>query len=395
MLQDLPVIVLSNNDGCVVARSPQAKALGIPMGEPFFKVEYLVQKHNIQVFSSNYGLYGDMSARVMSTLASFTPNFEPYSIDEVFLGFDEFHAVDLLEYGYQIRDTVKQWTGLPVSIGFAPTKTLAKIANHLAKDSGEGVVDIGNHNLATILSEIAIEEVWGIGRRWGRSLRAAGITTALQLREAELVWIKRKYSVVLQRTVLELRGQACIPLELAPPTRKSIMVSRSFRRPVTELVELKEAIATYISRAAEKLRLYQLSAGVLQVFARSNRFKEDYYSESVTLSLPNPTQDTRMLMLCALQGAEAVYRPDCDFNKAGVVLLELRSMAVEQLDLFAQRDGERSVLLMQTVDQINRQFGSGTIQFAVAGLQKSWGMRQEKRSNRWTTCWRELPMVRA
>jgi DNA polymerase V len=395
MLQDLPVIVLSNNDGCVVARSPQAKALGIPMGEPFFKVQSLVQKHNIQVFSSNYGLYGDMSARVMSTLASFTPDFEPYSIDEVFLGFDEFHAVDLLEYGYQIRDTVKQWTGLPVSIGFAPTKTLAKIANHLAKDSGEGVVDIGNHNLATILSNIAIEEVWGIGRRWGRSLRAAGITTALQLREAELAWIRRKYSVVLQRTVLELRGQACIPLELAPPTRKSIIVSRSFRRPVTDLVELKEAIATYISRAAEKLRLYQLTAGVLQVFARSNRFKEDYYSESVTLSLPNPTQDTRMLILWALQGAEAVYRPDCDFNKAGVVLLELRSAAVEQLDLFAQRDEERSVLLMQTFDQINRQFGSGTIQFAVAGLQKNWGMRQERRSNRWTTCWRELPMVRA
>jgi DNA polymerase V len=395
MLQDLPVIVLSNNDGCVVARSSQAKALGIPMGEPFFKVQHLVQKHNIQVFSSNYGLYGDMSARVMSTLAAFTPDFEPYSIDEVFLGFDGFNAVDLLEYGYQIRDTVKQWTGLPVSIGFAPTKTLAKIANHLAKDSGEGVVDITHHNLAAILSEIAIEEVWGIGRRWGRSLRAAGITTALQLQEAELGWIKRKYSVVLQRTVLELRGHACIPLELAPPTRKSIMVSRSFRRPVTELVELKEAIATYISRAAEKLRLYQLTANVLQVFARSSRFKEDYYSESVTLSLPNPTQDTRVLMLFALQGAEAVYRPDCDFNKAGVVLLELRSVAEEQLDLFAQRDAERSMLLMQTVDQINRQFGSGTIQFAVAGLQKSWGMRQEQRSNRWTTCWRELPVVRA
>jgi DNA polymerase V len=307
----------------------------------------------------------------------------------------EFTNVDLLEYGYQIRDTVKQWTGLPVSIGFAPTKTLAKIANHLAKDSGEGVVDITQHNLTAILSNMSVEDVWGIGRRWGKSLRAAGITTALQLREAELAWIKRKYSVVLQRTILELRGHACIPLELAPPTRKSIMVSRSFRRPVTELVELREAIATYVSRAAEKLRLYQLNASVLQVFARSSRFKENYYSESVTLSLPNPTQDTRILMLFALQGAEAVYHPDYDFNKAGVVLLELRSVAVDQLDLFAQRDGERSMLLMQTVDQINRQFGSGTIQFAVTGSQKSWSMRQERRSNRWTTCWRELPMVKA
>lgn len=395
MLQQLPVIVLSNNDGCIVARSPQAKALGIPMGEPFFNVKHLVQKHNIQVFSSNYGLYGDMSARVMSTLAAFTPDFEPYSIDEVFLSFNGFSGVDLLKYGHSIRDTIKQWTGLPVSIGFAPTKTLAKIANHLAKDSGEGIIDITHHPLEGILREMAVEDVWGIGRRWGRSLRASGITTALQLREAELAWIKQKYSVVLQRTVLELRGHACIPLELAPPTRKSIMVSRSFSRPVTELADLKEAIATYVSRAAEKLRLYQLTTKVLQIFARSSRFKDDYYNETVTLALPKATQDTRVLMLFALQGAEAVYYPDCDFSKAGVILLELRSVTIRQMDLFAKRDGEQSTRLMQTIDQINRQFGSGTIQFAAAGLQKSWSMRQERRSNRWTTCWWELPMVRA
>jgi DNA polymerase V len=395
MLQNLPVIVLSNNDGCVVARSPLAKTLGIQMGEPFFRVQHLVKRHNIQVFSSNYSLYGDMSERVMSTLATFTPDFELYSIDEAFLGFDGFTEANLLEYGCHIRKTVKQWTGIQVSIGLAGTKTLAKVANRLAKKSGDGVIDISHLDLDAVLEGTAVEDVWGIGRRWSRSLRELGITTALQLREAEPAWIKQKYNVVMQRTVLELRGLACIPLDQTLPSRKSICVSRSFSRPVTELHELKEAIATYISRAAEKLRQYQLSANVLQVFAHSSRFKGDYYSNGVTLSLPVATQDTRILLIFALQGAEAIYRPECEFAKAGVLLLELQPVVIKQLDLFAQQDGERSALLMQTMDQINCQFGHGTIQFAAAGLQKGWGMRQEKRSPRYTTRWAEIPLVRA
>jgi DNA polymerase V len=394
-LQHLPIVVLSNNDGCIVARSPQAKVLGIPMGEPFFKVKPLIQQHNVQVFSSNYGLYGDMSERVMNTLATFTPDFEPYSIDEVFLGFDDFSRTDLAEYGQHIQETVKQWTGLPVSIGFAQTKTLAKIANHLAKASGKGVVDITSGDLTQVLADVPVEEVWGIGRHWGRSLRAAGITTAVQLRDAHLAWIRQKYNVIVQRTVLELRGEACIPLELAPPCRKSIIVSRSFRRPVTELGELKEAIATYISRAAEKLRSHRLTAGVLQVYARSSRFKQDYYSDRVTASLPTATQDTRELLCYALRGAEAVYRPNCAFNKAGVMLLELHPRERRQMDLWKQPDGERATQLMATLDRINRRFGAGTIQFAVAGLEKSWGMRQERRSQRWTTHWGEIPIVKA
>lgn len=394
-IQHLPIVVLSNNDGCIVARSPQAKALGIPMGEPFFKVKSLIQQHHVQVFSSNYGLYGDMSERVMNTLATFTPDFEPYSIDEVFLGFDDFSRSDLAEYGQHMQETVKQWTGLPVSIGFAQTKTLAKIANHLAKASGKGVVDITPCDLTQVLADVPVEEVWGIGRHWGRSLRAAGITTAVQLRDADLAWIRQKYNVTMQRTVLELRGEACIPLELAPPCRKSIIVSRSFRRPVTELGELKEAIATYISRAAEKLRSHRLTAGVLQVYARSSRFKQDYYSDRATMSLPAATQDTRELLVYALQGAEAVHRVGCGFQKAGVVLLELQPCGREQLNLLTPPDGERSLRLMQTIDQINRQFGAGTLQFAIAGLQKSWGMRQDRRTHRWTTHWQEIPIVKA
>jgi DNA polymerase V len=395
MLQNLPVIVLSNNDGCVVARSPLAKTLGIQMGEPFFRVQHLVKRHNIQVFSSNYSLYGDMSERVMSTLATFTPDFELYSIDEAFLGFDGFTEANLLEYGCHIRNTVKQWTGIQVSIGLAGTKTLAKVANHLAKVSSAGVVDVDDIDLNKILAEFEIEDVWGIGRRWGRSLRQQGIETALQLRNTDPYWAKRKYSVVMQRTILELRGHACIPLELSPPTRKSICVSRSFSRPVTELGELKEAIATYVSRAAEKLRHYHLTANILQVFAHTSRFKDDYYSNGTTITLPMSTQDTRELVFFALRGAEAIYRPGYCFVKAGVLLLELQPETVRQGHLFLERDEERAAILMNTIDSINRQFGRGTLQFAAAGLQKSWGMKQGMRSPRWTTNWGEIPVVRA
>jgi DNA polymerase V len=391
-----PVIVLSNNDGCIVARSKEAKAAGIKMGEPLFKVQNLIQKHSVQVFSSNYALYGDMSDRVMQTLGHFSPKTEIYSIDEAFIELEGFQSRNLTDYGQQMRNTVRRHTGVPVSIGIAPTKTLAKVANHLAKVSSAGVVDVDDIDLNKILAEFEIEDVWGIGRRWGRSLRQQGIETALQLRNTDLRWAKQKYNVVMQRTILELRGQSCIPLDLAPPTRQSICCSRSFSRPVTELQELKEAIATYVSRAAEKLRLYHLTANILQVFAHTNRFKkDDYYSNGTTITLPLATQDTRELVFFALRGAEAIYRPGHRFVKAGVLLLELQSETLRQGHLFLERDEVRSALLMKTVDAINSQFGRGTLQFAAAGLKKSWGMRQGKRSNRWTTCWGEIPVVRA
>jgi DNA polymerase V len=336
-----------------------------------------------------------MSQRVMTTLSQFAPEVEVYSIDEAFLDLTGFQHKDLTEYGQQIRDRVLQWTKITVSIGIAPTKTLAKVANRVAKKSISGVCDLTQLNVDEVLSNTDIEDVWGIGRRYAKSLRSHGIETALQLRDADPVWAKQKYSVVMQRTILELRGHPCIPLELAPPSRKSIMVSRSFSRPVTELRELKEAIATHLSRAAEKLRLYRLTANVLQVFAHTSRFCDNYYSDGVTISLPVATQDTRELLFYAMHGAEAIFRTGYAFAKAGVLLLELQPETLIQGHLFEQRDTERSKLLMATLDNLNRQFGARTIQYASAGLKKGWGMQQERRSPRWTTAWDELLVVRA
>jgi DNA polymerase V len=394
-LSGLALVVLSNNDGCVVARSPQAKAAGICMGEPIFKIQQFIQQQNIQVFSSNYALYGDMSQRVMITLAQSAPEIEVYSIDEAFLDLSGFEHRDLAEYGQQIRDRVKQWTGISVSIGIGPTKTLAKVANRIAKKSGSGVCDLAQLDTDEVLRSLDIENIWGVGRRYAKSLRSHGISTALQLRDADPTWAKQKYSVVMQRTILELRGHSCIPLELAPPSRQSIMVSRSFSRPVTELRELREAIATHLSRAAEKLRLNRLTANVLQIFAHTSRFRDNYYTNGVTVSLPIATQDTAELLIYAMHGAEAIYRPGHAFAKAGVLLLELQPEELVQGHLFKQRDDERSQLLMLTIDNLNRQFGARTIQYAAAGLKKSWGMKQGMRSPRWTTCWEELLVVKA
>jgi DNA polymerase V len=394
-LSGLAVVVLSNNDGCVIARSPQAKTAGIKMGEPIFKIRQLIQQQNIQVFSSNYPLYGDMSQRVMVCLGEFTPEIEIYSIDEAFLDLSGFSWKNLAEYGQQIRSCVRRWTGITVSIGIGPTKTLAKIANRVAKKSGCGVCDLAQTDADKILASTDVADVWGIGRRYAKSLRTHGIETALQLREADPTWAKKCYSVVMQRTILELRGYSCIPVELAPPSRQSITVSRSFSRPVTELQELKEAIATHLSRAAEKLRLYRLTANVLQVFALTSRFRDNYYSNGVTISLPIATQDTAELLFYALHGTETIFRPGLLFKKAGVLLLELQPETVVQGHLFEQRDTERSKLLMKTLDNLNRQFGARTVQYASAGLKKGWSTKQEKRSPRWTTRWNELLVVRA
>ena len=394
-LTGLAIVVLSNNDGCVVARSPAAKALGIKMGEPFFKIKQLVQDKAVQVFSSNYSLYGDMSQRVIVCLSEFTPEIEIYSIDEAFLDLSGFKYRDLANYTKEIRDCVRQWTGITVSIGVGPTKTLAKIANQVAKKESSGVCDLAGTETNEILASTHVAEVWGIGRRYTKSLRSHGIETALQLKEADPTWAKKCYSVVMQRTILELRGYSCIPVELAPPSRQSITVSRSFSRPVTELQELKEAIATHLSRAAEKLRLYRLTTNVLQVFALTSRFHDNYYSNGVTVSLPVATQDTAELLVYALHGTERIFRPGLLFKKAGVLLLELQPETVVQGHLFEQRDTERSKLLMQTLDNLNHQFGARTVQYAAAGLKKDWSMKQEQRSPRWTTRWSELLVVRA
>lgn len=392
-LEGKPVIVLSNNDGCVVARSPQAKAIGIKMGEPVFKIRQIVEQHNVQVFSSNYALYGDLSGRVMTALSTFVPELEIYSIDEAFLNLQGFEHLDLTQYGQQIRETVLQWTGVPTSIGIASTKVLTKVAGDYAKRLPDGVLLLPQPP-DPLLAEFPVADLWGIGRSHSRSLQSHGITTALQLRDVDLSWARKEYSVLMQRLVLELRGQPCFSLELNPPPKKSITVSRSFSRAIATLAELREAIATYTSRAAEKLRVHELTADAIQVFAQTSRFREDYYSDSATLSFTHSSDNTAEILHYALLGCDRIFRPDQQFKKAGVILLGLRPKSQRQLSLWEPDEG-RSDVLMQTLDTINAKFGRGTIQFAAAGLKKPWAMKGEMRSPRYTTVWSEIPVVRA
>jgi DNA polymerase V len=389
-LEGRPVIVLSNNDGCAVARSNEAKALGIKMGAPVFQIQDLIHQHQVQVLSSNYALYGDLSNRVMQTLHNFTPEVEVYSIDEAFLGW----SGELSESAMTtLRATVKRWTGIPVSIGLATTKILAKIANRQAKQQA-GVFILEQPE--AVLAELPVSEVWGIGRQSTQKLKAHGITTALDLQQAELSWIRHHLGIVGVRIVQELRGIPCLPLDLIPKPRKTCCVSRSFGQPVTELQELREAIATHTARAADKLRRDHLAASLLTVFIATNRFNQDepYYRHAATVGLPSPTNDTLALTKAALQALEPLYRVGDRYQKAGVWLSALSPASQIQRDLFINpQDPEKARKLMTVVDALNQQFGAGTVRCAVAGLQRSWQTRAQQRSPRYTTRWDELLQV--
>lgn len=388
-LEGQPVIVLSNNDGCVVARSPEVKALGIAMGAPLHQIRALVKAHRIQVYSSNYTLYGDLSQRVMVTLEEFTPDVEVYSIDEAFLRL----TGDVEATAQQMRTTVKQWTGIPVSVGVATTKTLAKVANRVAK-RGSGVCIL--EDPTPVLTALPIADLWGIGRRLAERLQAQGIETALQLQAADLNWIRQTMGITGVRLVQELRGVSCLPLETCPAPRKSCCVSRSFGRPVTELSELKAAISTYAARAGEKLRREQLQAGVMSVFITTNRFQVNapQYANAVTVLLPFPANDSMTIIQTASRFAEQLYRPGYGYKKAGVVLTELSSVDVMQRDLFgsvAKQERQRAV--MQVADRLNQRYGAGTVFCAAEGIAKPWQMRSGRKSPGYTTRWRELPLV--
>jgi DNA polymerase V len=399
-LQGKPVVVLSNNDGCVIARSEEAKALGIPMGLPAFQLEEHFPDHMVDIYSSNYALYGDMSARVMTTLAHFTPEVEVYSIDEAFLNLTGCGEGNLTAYGSIIRQTVHRWTGIPISIGIGETKTLAKLANRLAKRFREtqGVVDLTvSQQQDAVLATIPVNDIWGIGRSYTRLLHANGIHSALELRDAHEKWIRQEMGVVGLRIVWELRGISCLPLELCPPPKKSLMVSRSFGRAITSLHEMREAVAAYMSRAAEKLRRARVAAGMLTVFLMTNRFKEDepQYHNELRLPLPVATNDTAELLRYALRGIEQIFQEGYRYKKAGVMLTGLVPAHRIQTHLFDTKDRERSARLMAVIDHINTQMGSGTLQYAAAGLKPRWTMRSARRSPRYTTKWDELVVVRA
>jgi len=399
-LEGRPVVVLSNNDGCVVARSAEVKALGVKMGAPWFQLKDLARKHGILALSSNYALYADMSSRMMSVLGSYSPQQEIYSIDECFLGLDGFPPAELAAYGQRIRQQVKLWVGLPVCVGSAATKTLAKLANHCAKKNlagSDGVCDFGRMRapeMDALLDRIEIGEVWGVGRRLTEKLTRRGIITVKQLRDADTKTLRREFSVVLERTVLELRGIACVELEEAAPNKQQIICSRSFGRYVYSLDELNEAVAGYLARAAEKLRYQGSLAGALQVFVRTNPFNPEHpqYQRGLTVPLPQATSDSVVLTRAALWALKRLYKPGYAYQKAGVMLLDLSDAATPQGCLFTgHRD---NTTLMQVMDRVNRQWGRGTLKLAAEGVQQGWRMRRQRMSPAYTTSWNELPRVR-
>ena len=399
-LEGKPVVVLSNNDGCAVARSSEVKALGIGMAQPWYQMRELAEQHGIIAYSSNYALYADMSNRVMSILRKFSPHQEIYSVDECFLGLDGMQR-DHTELGREIRRTVLQWTGLPVCVGIAPTKTLAKLCNHLAKKRPifAGVCEWAKLDQAAqqqVMQEIPVEDVWGIGRKLSVRLNEEGIFTVADLLKADQETLRSRYSVVLQRTVMELRGQPCIDLEDSIPNKQQILCSRSFGQPIYAEHQLAEAVSTYVARAAEKLRRQASVANALAVFIRTNphREKDPQYSKHLVVPLSQSSDDTLLLTKAALWILKRIYQPGYAYAKAGVMLLDLQPNTSIQGHLFLQAaDPSKRASLNETMDKINRQWGRGTLRLASAGFNHGWKMRQDRVSPCWTTRWKDLPIA--
>ncbi|TCV96646.1 translesion error-prone DNA polymerase V subunit UmuC [Biostraticola tofi] len=398
-LRGRPVVVLSNNDGCVIARSAEAKKLGINMAEPYFKLRGLLERHGVVVFSSNYALYADMSMRVMTLLEEMAPAIEIYSIDEAFLnltGID--NCVSLEQFGREVRQRIAQCTKLGVGVGIAPTKTLAKLANHAAKKWSRtgGVVDLSNPlRQRKLLALTAVEDVWGVGRRLGKRLGAMGITTAIQLADADTAFIRNNFSVVLERTVRELRGEACLAIEALPATKQQIVSSRSFSHRISDYQAMREAVCSYASRAAEKLRTEKQYCRQVSVFIRTSPHDtaSKYYANQATSRIPIPTQDTRDIIALALHGLERIWQPDQRYIKAGIVLGDFFNHGVAQPGLFDEfRPRANSDSLMTLLDTYNRS-GRGKIWFAGQGVNQDWKMKREMLSPAYTTRYNECPVA--
>jgi DNA polymerase V len=398
-LEGRPVVVLSNNDGCAVARSAEVKALGVKMGTPWFQMKDLARQHGIVALSSNYALYADMSNRMMSVLAQYSPDQEIYSIDECFLGLDGFSHLDLVRYGQAMRQKVRQWVGIPVCVGIAETKTLAKLANHCAKKgfAGEdGVCDFGrlsNGELSRLFAGIDVGEVWGVGRQLTRKLGDMGIATVEEFRTADAKTLRDRFSVLLERTMAELNGTSCIEIEHDVPNKQQIMSSRSFGQYVYDLAPLNEAVASYIAIAAEKLRRQGSLAGMVQVYIRTNPHKENapQYQKGLTIPLPEATDDTLRLTRAALWGLKRIYQPGYAYQKAGVALLSLTDASTAQMGLFSKT--KDNTKLMGVMDRINGIWGRGTLRSAAEGVQKDWKMKRERMSPGYTTDWEQVPFV--
>jgi DNA polymerase V len=390
-----PVVVLTNNDGCIIARSPEAKALGFKMAEPEFQARARLKRHNVTVFSSNYALYGDMSARVMATLSAFTPRMEVYSIDEAFLDLKGIQE-GILDYCTHIRQVVRQRTGIPVSIGIGPTKTLAKAANKLAKKLPGGVLDLSHEaGREQHLAKLEVGDVWGIGHRHAKRLAARGVSTALEFTRMPREWVLKKMTVVGLHTWLELNGVPCISLERATPPKKSIISSRSFGRPITTLEEIEEAMSRHASRAAEKLRGEGGQASTIQVFIQTNTFNENQpqYCQAASMALVPPTSHASEIVRRGRETLARIFRPGFRYKKVGVMLSGIESEATAQLSLLREPD-ERGKRLMDVLDRVNAKWGSETLSLAASGIKRPWNMRQDYRSPRYTTVWEEIPDVK-
>jgi len=392
-LENKPTVVLSNNDGCVIARSAEAKKLGIPMGAPFFKWKAFCLEHDVHVFSSNYELYGDLSARVMESLRQFCANVEVYSIDESFLWFENWDMNDLITHLWDMRNFIKKSLGIPVSVGIGPTKTLAKIANQLAKQ-GSHVVNLNDpKSQEESLANFPVEKIWGIGHRLAAKLQAMGIHSALQLRDADLKRMRLHFTVTVERTVRELRGISCIPIEAIQP-RKQIISSRSFGRTVTELTDLEEAVSHYAAIACEKLRKQHCVTSGIYVFIQTSAFKnvKQQYANGMVFSFPFPTDDTSFIITWAKKCLQHIYRKGYRYNKTGVMLMELAPNTHHQYDMLQPKSSKRAAL-MQVMDAINHSFGRATIYYCAEGVHRNWKLSCAHRSLCATTQWNELVKV--
>ena len=396
-LNGKPIVVLSNNDGCVIARSKEAKDLGIKMGVPAYQIEAEVRHYGIEVFSSNYTLYGDMSNRVMQTLSEFVHEMEVYSIDEAFINFQGM-KVDLNEYGRKIVTTVKRNTGLPVSLGIANTKTLTKVANKFAKKykgyNGVCVIDSEEKRIKALkLTEI--DDVWGIGYRYVKKLKKMGVNTAYDFSQLNKIWVRKNMTVVGERMWMELNGEPVIDMELEVPPKKQICTSRAFGKTVSSLEELKESVSTYASLCAEKLRKQNGCAVSLMVFIHTNNFREDlpqYFRNSV-INLPIPTNSTLEIVKYAMKALELIYRPGFQFKKAGVIITEIVPENSIQSNMFYDLDRDKHSRLMNVLDSVNSGFIRNQVTLGIQGVKRTWSLRQEKLSPKYTTEFKDLMVV--
>lgn len=391
-----PVVVLSNNDGCVIARSKEAKLLGIPMGAPAFEYADIFRKYDVKVLSSNFTLYGDMSSRIMRTLERFSPDMEVYSIDEAFLLLDVF---DTLSCCQKIRSTILKYTGIPISIGIGPTKTLAKVANDLAKkDSYQNICSLENREVQEkILQQLPVEDVWGIGRRTADFLHRQNIHTAGEFKDSDDYWIKKNLSVVGLRMAWELRGISCLSMEETPPPKKSITCSRSFSRLISNLDELLEAIATYTATAGEKLRNQNSLASYMDVFLMTSKHhNHPYYANQMQIVFPEPSDYTPKLIHYAKEGLRRIFHAEMLYKKTGLTLGGLVSNQAYQLDLFVggNKQQEKEETLMQIVDQLNLKYGRKVVKTAAEGIEQPWKSKRENHTPHYTTCWNELLTIK-